>query len=683
MARPKHFYSFIIGTPKRASIHSLPCYVGVLTIFALTCLYGIVILVDNILPTPLTVLDESRYPHAFIAERASWDLKNLTDIGPRVVGSYENEVLAVEYLTKTINSIMQQSHPNQYLEQDIQIVTGSYYLSAKQGVINVYENVQNVVVKLHGKNGSSSVLVNAHFDSVPTSPGNMKVIYVPYLVRKLYILPTQHKWAKDCKVVINMDSTGSGGKIILFQTGPKTPWLLKYYNGVPHPYGQVAGEELFQSGFLPSGTDFRIFRDFGKLVGLDMAFIKDGYRYHTKNDQFAYIPLGSYQHVGDNALFLIKSFSNAPELYEPVSTGEETVYFDILGLYMISYSNFIGTIVNSCTIVLSVAVFFYSIFSLKLASSKATLNFIGIAMAAILCSWILCIIFIFVLAVITDLLGKTMSWYRHPWLAFGLYAIPSTGLSGYLLLLINHENISLNIRCQIQAHLVRLIWTVVLLLGVSLNIRASYALMISILFSSLAFVAIHVMRFQHSVNMWRVMYILFLVPPAMNLMYQSLTTFSLIIPMTGFIGSDKNPDLIIGLMVVTFTLLIVSPVTALTNLLRNVRCYFIFLGAIFILFLVLMFTPIGFPYSGDNDTCTPQRQWILHTSRTFYNETGATVEADAGFFFLNLDRNSPRILKRYVKDLNRAVPISDDCKNYPMCGMSVSHPGMVQIVYWS
>ncbi|ENN82806.1 hypothetical protein YQE_00826, partial [Dendroctonus ponderosae] len=170
MARPKHFYSFIIGTPKRASIHSLPCYVGVLTIFALTCLYGIVILVDNILPTPLTVLDELRYPHAFIAERASWDLKNLTDIGPRVVGSYENEVLAVEYLTKTINSIMQQSHPNQYLEQDIQIVTGSYYLSAKQGVINVYENVQNVVVKLHGKNGSSSVLVNAHFDSVPTSP---------------------------------------------------------------------------------------------------------------------------------------------------------------------------------------------------------------------------------------------------------------------------------------------------------------------------------------------------------------------------------------------------------------------------------------------------------------------------------------------------------------------------------
>lgn len=73
------------------------------------------------------------------------------------------------------------------------------------------------------------------------------------------------------------------------------------------------------------------------------------------------------------------------------------------------------------------------------AMSKATLKFLGIVMVAVLCSWILCFLFIFVLAVITDLLGKTMSWYRHPWLAFGLYAIPTTGLSGYLLLLTNHE----------------------------------------------------------------------------------------------------------------------------------------------------------------------------------------------------------------------------------------------------
>lgn len=78
---------------------------------------------------------------------------------------------------------------------------------------------------------------------------------------------TQHKWAKDCKILVNLEACGVGGKIILFQTGPENPWLLKYYGGVPHPYGQAAGEEIFQSGIIPSDTDFRIFRDYGGLVG--------------------------------------------------------------------------------------------------------------------------------------------------------------------------------------------------------------------------------------------------------------------------------------------------------------------------------------------------------------------------------------------------------------------------------
>lgn len=78
---------------------------------------------------------------------------------------------------------------------------------------------------------------------------------------------TQHKWAKETKVVINLEAAGTGGKIALFQSGPSKPWLMKYYNKVPHPFGSAAGEELFQSDVIPSDTDFRIFRDFGKTIG--------------------------------------------------------------------------------------------------------------------------------------------------------------------------------------------------------------------------------------------------------------------------------------------------------------------------------------------------------------------------------------------------------------------------------
>lgn len=37
---------------------------------------------------------------------------------------------------------------------------------------------------------------------------------------------TQHEWAKDINAFLNLESVGSGGREILFQTGPNHPWLI-------------------------------------------------------------------------------------------------------------------------------------------------------------------------------------------------------------------------------------------------------------------------------------------------------------------------------------------------------------------------------------------------------------------------------------------------------------------------
>lgn len=138
-------------------------------------LFWIVYALHYRLPTPLSLKDIESHPERFIAERALNHLRQLASYGSKPVGSYENEVLAVEFLTREISFIMQRANPEQKISFDIQKCTGSYFLAYKpHGCTNYYSQVQNLVVKLSSStNSSSSLLINCHFDSVPTSPGRL------------------------------------------------------------------------------------------------------------------------------------------------------------------------------------------------------------------------------------------------------------------------------------------------------------------------------------------------------------------------------------------------------------------------------------------------------------------------------------------------------------------------------
>lgn len=69
---------------------------------------------------------------------------------------------------------------------------------------------------------------------------------------------------------------------------------------------------------------------------------------------------------------------------------------------------------------------------------------------------------------------------------------------------------------------------------------------------------------------------------------------------------------------------------------------------------------------------------LQHTSRTFYTENNTVLKKDAGILFVNMDRNSPRILKPYIKDLEKAKPL--ECSQYVLCGLPLPHPKIIEIM---
>ncbi len=143
-----------------------------LTIFAFNIfLYLAVCMRNTSFPEPKT--KQNSLPGDFVEERARKYLKDLTSMGPRTVGSVQNEKLAVDYLTRQLEKIKANSKSQHDVQIDVQRVSGTFTLGFIGGFNSIYENVNNIIVKLSPRAGSKhSLLVNCHYDSVAESPGN-------------------------------------------------------------------------------------------------------------------------------------------------------------------------------------------------------------------------------------------------------------------------------------------------------------------------------------------------------------------------------------------------------------------------------------------------------------------------------------------------------------------------------
>lgn len=364
-------------------------------------------------------------------------------IGTRVTGTPARDA-AAEYLVSTLGAI-----PG--VEVQVQEHVGSAVSVMRPATLELFRT-RNVLARVPG-DSASSVLVSAHYDSPPESPGAgdnaASVAAAVEVVRALAAGPRprhsvvfnfndgeeagllganaflEHPWAADVRAFVNLESAGPRGKSILFQTGPRNAWLTEAYaRSVPRPYGTVLGQDIFQSGVIPSDTDFRIYRDRGGMRGLDLAFYKDGYAYHSALDRVERVQPGSIQHVGDNALALVRELASGP-LPGDVG-GARSVYYDFLGVTMFAYSGGTAMVLALLALALAIAAVAVAIQRTPLTWGRAFTG-MGVTLVAGLAAIVIPVAAGFLL----DLAGRPHGWYATPWLAWTAFG--SLALAGFLL----------------------------------------------------------------------------------------------------------------------------------------------------------------------------------------------------------------------------------------------------------
>ncbi|EDV36213.1 uncharacterized protein Dana_GF12846 [Drosophila ananassae] len=668
--------------------------------------YAIVLPLFGRLPDRITIADEPLKPGEFVAERAQRVLEQLDRIGPKVVGSNANEVETVNLLLSEVSKIRNEMRGDIYdLEVELQQPNGMFVLGT---MTSLYQGIQNVVVKLSSKssNSSSYLLLNSHFDSKPGSPGagddGTMVVVMLEVLRQMSISETafehpivflfngaeenplqashgfitQHKWAFNCKAVINLEVGGSGGRDILFQSGPNNPWLIKYYKKYSkHPFASTLAEEIFQFGILPSDTDFRIFRDFGHIPGLDIAQFSNGYVYHTAFDSFDVVPGRSIQSTGENILSLVRALSNAQELANTEeNSGGHAVFFDFLGLFFVYYTEATGFILNCSLAGIS---FILVGFSLRRMAIKSELSlgriwiWFLIILGLHLVGCLLCIALPLLMAVLYDVTDRTLTYYSNNWLVIGLYICPA--IIGLVLpstlyhTFKPNDKLKHSYQIQMGLHAHCMVVALLAIILTSLGLRIPYMCMVS-LFFYLASVLINLISSLHDKGYsWVVPSQVIQIMPFVYFCYLFYIFLVIFFPAMGRNRDSANPDMLIALICAIGTIFALGFVVPLINMFRWSTIVLFCLGMVTFIFSMISVSQVGFPYRTKTSV---MRVNFLETRRVFYDYEGGTVLDDSGYYIDYQDRRAFRPLEAYGINFTGLTSMATDCnQDYVMCGM--------------
>lgn len=212
---------------------------------------------------------------------------------------------------------------------------------------------KNIFAKINGRDPQKTILLMAHYDSVPTGPGaaddassvaaileairaiksqdkplknNVWILFTDGEERGLLgaeLFADQFAERDNIDLVLNFEARGSSGPSMMFETSSPNGGLIPHFaKATPDPVANSLMYTVYK--MLPNDTDMSVTKRAG-LQGINFAFAGQLLNYHTMQDAPENLSLASLQHQGSNLLYNISHFGNTN--FDP-SSNSEYVYFN-------------------------------------------------------------------------------------------------------------------------------------------------------------------------------------------------------------------------------------------------------------------------------------------------------------------------------------------------------------------
>ncbi len=223
--------------------------------------------------------------------------------------------------------------------------------------------VRNIIATLPGTETSKSVLIAGHYDSVIDSYGasddGSAVVTMLETIRLLRLKEPfkndiiflftdgeeigltgarafieEHLLAKNVGLVLNLESSGTNGPSMMFETSADNNWIIsEFAKVVPFPIANSLSYEIYRN--MPNDTDLTPFKNKG-YKGFNFAYIENRFDYHTGGDNIKNTSIESIQHHGSYAAALTQHFAKID-----LNNSEKgnAVYFNTIGKGFVHYSD--------------------------------------------------------------------------------------------------------------------------------------------------------------------------------------------------------------------------------------------------------------------------------------------------------------------------------------------------------